>query len=408
VQRTGHRAEFVELAVLFFIQWMASAAWMVPLTLVLNTHHLACIQPYAFATTAAAAFVAPLFFGAVADRHAAPTRVLRWLALASGGIMTLVCAAIQHSWNPWLVLALIQGYALCASPIMSISTAIVMAAMHNPRREFGPIRAMGTIGWMAGCWLVGALNADASTRSGFSSAALWLGLGLFTFLLPDVEPPESNEHLSWRERLGLDALTLLRKPGHRVMFLTTTLISIPVAAFYPFTPPQLHDLGFSRPSAWMSLAQTTEIATMFSLGFLLARWRLKWIVATGLVCAVLRFAFSAMNARGWLLAGIILHGANYTLVFATAQLYINERVNPAWRVRAQALLSLMNGGVGNLIGYLGTAWWFAVCTEKNGVTHWPVFWGCLSAAAGAVLLYYLTAGREKEGRQTGNGPLPDK
>jgi len=53
-----------------------------------------------------------------------------------------------------------ESIQLIASPIMSISTAIVMAAMHNPRREFGPIRAMATFGWMCGCWLVSGLGGD--------------------------------------------------------------------------------------------------------------------------------------------------------------------------------------------------------------------------------------------------------
>jgi len=390
VQRANHRVEFLELGALFVIQWMASAVWLVPLTLVLQTHRLAVIQPYAFATSALAAFVSPLFFGAMADRHVAPVRVLRWLALASAATMTLVGAAIQSGWNPWLVLVLVQLYALCASPVTSISTAVALSAVRNPRHEFGPIRAMGTLGWMAGCWLVGILNADGSTRAVFSSAVLWLGLAAFTFLLRSVEPPASLGHLTWHERLGLDALALLKKTDHRVMFLTTTLLSIPLAAFYPFTPPHLRELGFDRPSAWMSLGQTTEILAMFSLGALLLRWRLKWIVTAGLGLGVLRFVFCAMNAKAWLLAGVALHGASYTLVFATAQIYVNERVEPTWRVRAQALLALLNSGVGNLLGYLSTGWWFAACTQDH-VTRWPVFWGWLAAAVAAVLVYFLAA-----------------
>ena len=366
------------------------SSWMVPLTLVLKTHGLEKIQPFAFATSATAAFVTPLFFGAVADRHVGPTRVLRWLALATAAAMALTSFAIQSGWNAWLVLALIQLYALCASPIVSISTAIAMSAMRDPRREFGPIRGMGTIGWMAGCWLVSALNADASTRAGFAAAAIWLGLSAFTFLLPSVKPPESAERLTWRERLGFDALTLLKKPDHRVVFLMTTLLCIPLAAFYPFAPLHLSELGFARPSAWMSLAQTTEIAAMFTLGALLMRWRLKWIVTLGLIFAVLRFAFSALNGKIWLLAGIVLHGCNYGFVYITAQIYVNERVAAAWRTRAQALLTLLNSGVGNLAGYLLTGWWFSRCT-KNEMTRWPVFWTGIAAASGAVLIYFLAA-----------------
>ena len=390
VQRASQRVEFFELAALFFIQWMAVAAWMVPLTLVLNAHGYQVIQPFAFATQALGAVVSPLFFGAMADRHMAPTRVLRRLSLLSAISLGLASGAVQWGWNPWLVLALIQVYSLCMSPLVSISTAIAMSTMRDASREFGPVRAMGTIGWMAGCWLVSLLGADTSTLTGFAGAVLWLALAGFTYFLPQVEPLKSDTRLTWHERLGLDALTLLKNSDHRVVFLSACLLNIPLAAFYPYTPPHLNDLGLRHPTGWMSLAQTTEIAAMFTLGALLARWRLKWILLAGLVLALLRYAFFAMDSKSWILAGIMLHGGVYTLFFTTAQIYVNDRVDVAWRTRAQALLTLMTGGVGYFIGYLGCGWWFNSCA-KNGATHWPQFWGVLTIAVAMVMGYFLFA-----------------
>jgi MFS family permease len=97
-----------------------------------------------------------------------------------------------------------------------------------------------------------------------------------------------------------------------------------------------------------------------------------------------------MNDEKFLLLGIALHGASFVLVFITAQIYLDQQIDPAWRARAQALLTLMNGGFGNLIGYLGTGWWFAACTKSNG-THWPWFWGGLTLVIVAVLGYFLAA-----------------
>src|SRR5208337_2488092 len=96
-------------------------------------------------------------------------------------------------------------------------------------------------------------------------------------------------------------------------------------------------------------AQCSEFVAMFSLAWLLHHWRLKWIFACGLAIGVLRFAASAVNTKSSL-----LHGASFVLVFITAQIYLNQRIDSAWRTRAQALLTLMNNGVGNLIGYLGS------------------------------------------------------
>ena len=248
-----------------------------------------------------------------------------------------------------------------------------------PDKKFGPIRAMATLGWMAGCWIVSLLNADTSTLACFGAASIWLIVSGFTFFLPQVETPKSAAQLTWSERFGLDALTLLKKRDHRVVFIMLVLFSIPTAAFYPYSPLQLRELGLQRTSAWMSLGQVTEIFAMFSLGALLLKWRLKWIFAFGLSVGVTRFALSAINTQSWLLLSVFLHGVSYTLVFITAQIYLDQRVDTAWRARAQALMSLMNGGIGNLLGYLGTGWWFNVCTRESG-TKWPLFWGGLCAS----------------------------
>jgi hypothetical protein len=63
-----------ELAGLFFLQSLAAGTWLVTLGSVLEVHGLAGVRPYAYATTAVAAFVSPLLFGAMADRHTSPVR----------------------------------------------------------------------------------------------------------------------------------------------------------------------------------------------------------------------------------------------------------------------------------------------------------------------------------------------
>ena len=229
--------------------------------------------------------------------------------------------------------------------------------------------------------------------AGYSGAAMWLGVAAFTWFLPDPGPPKSSGKATPWQRLGLDALTLLKDPDHRVVFITVALFAIPLSGFYPYTPPHMRELGMQRTSAWMTLGQLTEVMAMLMLGGLLLKWRLKWIFACGLGFGVLRFALSAVHGQAWLLAGVVMHGCSYTLVFITAQIYLDQRVDPSWRARAQALMTLLNSGVGNLIGYLGVGWWFAGCTTSATGTQWPLFWSGLAAISGLVLGYFLIAYR---------------
>jgi len=398
------KAEYAELNILFFIQAAAMAMWFVPLGPILDAHGFSHIKPFAFASSAIASFISPLMFGAMADRHVPPARVLRWLATITAVNMTVVSSAIHFHLNQWLMLALVQFFYFSYAPMFSISSALVFARLRDAKKEFAPIRGMATFGWMAGCLIISLINADTSSLAGYAGAAMWLAVAGFTFFLPQLAVPQSVENLSWHERLGLDALTLLKNRDHRVVFITTTLFSIPLAAFYPFAPTHLHTLGFTHTSAWMSLAQVSEIVAMFSLGWLLHNWRLKWIFACGLAIGVLRFAFSAVNNEWSLLFGIGLHGASFTFIFVTAAIYLDQRIDPGWRTRAQALLSLMNGGIGNLIGYLGTGWWFAACAKSE--MRWTFFWGGLAAIAFTVLIYFLAAYRGQERTGVSEGRVP--
>jgi nucleoside transporter len=413
--RTLRKAEYAELMILFFIQSVGMGVWFVPLGPILDAHGLQIIKPFAFAATALAAFISPLMFGAMADRQVPPAKVLRWLATATGLLTAVIATGISRGWNAWLILFWIQLFSLTYAPMFSISTALAFARLADAKKEFGPIRSLATVGWMSGALLIGCLSLDRSAITVYLDAAVWLLVAAFTYLLPALKIPPTATHISWHERLGLDALTLLKDRDIRVIFITTTLFNIPIGAFYPYAPTHLRDLGFTHTSAWMSLAQVSEVIAMFSLAWLLHHWRLKWIFVAGLGFGVLRFAFSGLNTHYTLLLGVMLHGASFVLVFITAQIYLNQRIDPAWRTRAQALLTLMNSGVGNLAGYLGSGWWFATCTAASA-TSWPEFWGGLTAIVGAVLAYFLWAFRDPVGmgartaaqRQPAAASLPAK
>src|SRR5476651_1115100 len=129
--RTLRKAEYAELMILFFIQAAAMAIWFVPLGPILDAHGMNAIKPFAFAANAVAAFISPLMFGAMADRHVAPAKVLRWLACATAVTTTAIAAAVKGGCNVWLVLALIQIFWLSYAPMFSISTALVLARLEN-------------------------------------------------------------------------------------------------------------------------------------------------------------------------------------------------------------------------------------------------------------------------------------
>jgi MFS family permease len=378
------------LATLFFVNAAALGMWTVNFGNVLRTHGLEHIIGYAYACAAVAAFISPLAMGALADQAVSPLRLIRILSVLTATFLTLMFTAIERQWGAGWVLALTQIQAICAAPIFSLSTTVVMAELKDAGREFGPLRAVATFGWMAAGWMVSfILHADLSTTCGYAAAVTWLLTALVSYTLPEIPPIRRDGR---RDVFGLAALQLFKHRNHRVVFLTAALYNIPMAAFYPFTPIHLTHLGVEHATAAMSIGQVSEMISMFGLAGLIARLRLKRVFLVGIAFGVLRFALCAVNTRAWLIAGVALHGFAFALYFITAQIYLEQRVDHALRARAQALLNVMLAGFGNLIGYLGNGWWRNTCTTDTG-TNWTTFWTGVSAAAAVVWVWFALSYR---------------
>jgi len=386
-------AERIELMGLLFLHGMALAAWFVPMGTVLQASGLGEWTPYAFGASAIAALMSPLFFGAMADRSFPPVQVLRWVSIGAGCFSWLVAYGLGQGWSGWVILALVQMQSLLSVPTNSLTNSIVFSRLVHSHRQFGSIRAMGTAGWMAGCWLVSGMHLDASARTFQLSACLWMVVSCYTLLIPQGVVEGAVRGMTLRQRFGLDALSLLRDRNHRAIFLTMALVAVPFAAFYPYTPAHMKSLGMERTSAWMSLGQVIEVAVMFAVGGLMVQWKLKPVIMVGLMCGLARYLLYAMDASNPLLAGVMLHGLAYTFVYISTQIYLAQRVDAAWRTRAQALLSLMVGGVGNLIGYLVTGSWLYWCRGQAGEVDWRSFWLGLAVLVTVVIVYFAVGYR---------------
>lgn len=388
--------ERAELMALLFLHGMALSAWFVPMGSVLQAAGMKELVPFAFAASAIAALLSPLFFGAMADRSVPPLRVLRWISVGGAILALAVAWAIESRANHAVVWLGIQLQSLLSVPTNSLTGSIVFSKIARSHHRFGAIRAMGTAGWMTGCWLVSWLHLDALPSVFQMSAVLWIILAGFTWLIPQGEViATASQRLTLRERFGLDALSLLKIHDHRVIFATAALVAIPFAAFYPYTPAHMTDLGLKRTSAWMSLGQATEVFVMIAIGGILSRFSLKSIILAGLVFGVARYILYAMDSSPALLSGVALHGMAYTFTYISTQIYLAKKIDAAWRTRAQALLSMLTGGIGNLVGYLLTGLWKRAC-EVDGHVDWTTYWIGLNVLVLVVTMYFAYGYRSRE------------
>jgi MFS family permease len=203
-----------------------------------------------------------------------------------------------------------------------------------------------------------------------------------------MPPPALQEKRSWKAVMGFEAWSLLKDPDHRVVFIGAGFLNAPLVAYMQHTHPHLEELAVRNSTAFMSLGQVMEVVGLFGLAWLVTQFRMKWLFLVGIAIAVLRFALFSQNTVWGMGLGIFLHGICFTLFYMTAQIYLDERISPTMRSRAQALLTLMMSGVGNMAGALGCAWWLSQCVSAAGKTDWPRYWGGLCVVSVLILAWF--------------------
>jgi Nucleoside H+ symporter len=382
------RASKLQICLLMFLQGFALGAYVVPLPFVLKAYGLGAWISFPYIISALAAFVSPLIFGSLADRKFAPEKLLALVIFGSAVLMLGIAATLHFGWGTRAYLVATTCYALWAAPGFGLLTGIGLKNVDHPEREFAPLRVWATVGFMAAPALLAIVGWDRSAISQLVGAAFFLVESVVLLRLPSVRPSALVAPKRWRDYFGWDALQLLRERDHCMIFVTTALFSMPLAAFYPYVGKHLDTLQATFPGARMALAQTIEVLGMFGLAVLMTRFRLKWLIVAALVCGALRYACFIPSHLGLLMLGISMHGLVFILFTMTTQIYLEQRVPHALRNQSQALLAFMSNGIGNLCGYVGGNLLYLHC-QSDGVENWAKFWFIQTAVIIPVTLFFL-------------------
>jgi MFS family permease len=392
---------FTLLWLVFFLQGMTPGFWVPGLTNILTARGLGDWVPAIFLVPTACVLISPLIGGALADQRVPADRLFAWSSILGSVVLVAAFGSLDAGWHPAWFVSLLGLYSLLAGPSWGLLTMVSLTHLSDGERGFPQVRAGATLGWMAaGLMTSYLLHMDASPASGYASAVARVLSGLLAFLLPHTPP--LGGAVSLRSRLGLDALSLMKQRDTGVLFLVTTLFSIPLTAFYMYGPELLIVMGDTHPMATMSVAQVLEVVSMFLVGAVMVRYRIKTVLLWALGISVLRYGMSAYAGAsgqiGWHIAGLALHGVSYAFYFVTAQIYLDRRVDPGLKGQAQGLLAVASAGVGPLVGALVCGWLRARCVTPDG-HGWALLWAVLAAMIAACFVifavFYRGLGRNK-------------
>lgn len=351
----------VRLSVMMFLQYAILGAWAPVFGPYLKTLSLTNTQTaWIWSTAAIGSIVAPLIWGQIADRWLAAERCIS-LCAAVAGVTLWLAAKTTESWSLfWLFLV----FWLFQMPIMSVGAALTFRHLDRPERQFGPIRLWGTVGWMAAGWVFAIWltqwetpldRLDDSLRAGALFA--W-SLAFYAFTLPATPPMPTREHPdhhgSWRRALDapLRAVQLFRHPAFAVYCVCLFLLYVS----WPFNMQMttllikgLIDDSAALP-AIMSVAQTTEVATLATLPFILERFGQKQTMMLGITSWF--FALVALAIGGpaaLVIPSLMLHGLYICCFLIAGQVFVNRIAQHDFRASAQGILVLTNG-LGQFVG----------------------------------------------------------
>jgi nucleoside transporter len=383
------------LGIMMFLEYFIWGSWYVTLGTWLGSslHFTGQQVGLAAGTTAVGAMIAPFFVGLIADKLFATQRVLAALHLFGGAL--LFAASQQAAFSRIYMILLL--YCLCFMPTLALTNSLAFRQMRDPKEEFGPIRVLGTAGWIVGGLLVGSLRLESTARPLQLAATLSILMAIYCLTLPDTPPLAREGRFTLASVFPREAVALLRERSMAVFAIASFLICIPLQFYYAFTNLFLNEAGVQNAAGKMTGGQMSELFCMLLIPWFFRRLGVKYMLVAGMSAWVLRYVLFAYGGVGdrmgmfWL--GILLHGICYDFFFVTGQIYIDRKSSLALRAAAQGLITFITYGAGMFVGsWLSGAvveHYTAVATGGEAMHSWRSIWLFAAGASAIVLVLFL-------------------
>ncbi|MGE5306243.1 MAG: MFS transporter [Alphaproteobacteria bacterium] len=335
------------------------------------------------------------FWGRVADRTGARSRILAWLALMS----SLGYLAVGMANGFLAILLATAALALFSTAILPITTSVSLAVLREAGlHAFGYVRAWGTVGYFIVVvvfpWIVERYQtAHAWSSAGGASAspglhvmfpvtaALVFSSAAVGFFLPRTGAVALHASRGdWRELLrNFPFLRLLL-----FALVANLLLYGPMWLFPIFVRARGGDVATIR-GMWIVML-VVEIPLVLATGSGLKRIGSRGLLATGVLAGGLRWVLCAgIPDVYWLYPVQALHGFTVVGLILGSALYLDEVAPEKLRSTAQAILSMVSSGIAGILSNTGAGW----LIQHAGIDwlYWASGIGCiaLGAVVGSVL-----------------------
>ncbi len=325
-------------------------------------------------TLAAALF--PMAWGHLADRYRMRKPIFVGCSFAAALAWSLFLATTDFP----AMLGIMAIYGFFYAPVISFLEAFTMDYLGNRRREYGRLRAWGSISFIAVVTLAGRAIDATSLR--IVPALILAGSLLRAVLSAQMPPGETTG-----PRQDTASLRLLWRPQVAGFLGAAFLMLVSHGAYYAFFSIHLDALGYGRTTigiCW-AVAVGAEIVVMLFSRRLFARFSLQTVLVFSFSAAAVRwFALAATESLAVILVCQLLHAFTYGAFHMASVLRIDELMPAEAKTLGQAANNAVTYGLGMMVGFFGSGLLYA---PLGSFSLFAVSGAAALAGAGVLMLF---------------------
>ena len=310
-----------------------------------------------------ARIIAPHLWSWLAERSAAPVRVVRFTGLAGTTVFLAVFAGTSFA----LLFATLLAMTFFWSAALPLMEATTLAHLGSDTARYGPVRVWGSIGFLIAVIAVG----HVLDRVTLDAVPVLVFATMFGMLVCSWLVPEAKTRLHGDEA---PIARVLLRPEVVGLIVAGAFMSAAHGPYYTFFSIHLVAEGYSKGAigALWALGVGCEIAIFAWMPRLYRAFTLRQILIVSFALAAVRFL-----AIGWLAGSLVallvaqvLHAATFGAFHAASIGYVHKLFPGRLQARGQAIYGSIAFGLGGALGGLssGYAWdgWGAGVTFTFG------------------------------------------
>ena len=377
---------YIPLSLMMFFEYAVWGAWAPVLAArLLGPLKMTGKQTgWIYSTIPLACIVAPLIAGPLADRYIDA----RWILILSHVIGAVFLFVAAQTVTFGRLFTVMMVYALFFSATMPLVNSVMFSHLTDADSQSPGIFIWAPIAWALVGWLLAGWRQTRKTESDgkdclIFASVLSLAMAACCCLLPETPPPSKGGFPM------LEAVSMLKEPNTLIFFIISFFVAGMMQFYFLGTAQFMQELGISSryvPAA-MALAQIAQaIATWFALGYLLGIGFQLTLSVGALSWLIMYVVYVAMRPRWLIVASQTLHGLAYVFFIITGQIFAKEVGPENSPGSAQALIFMVQMGLGLLLG-TQVAGFIMDRYTVDGKFQWQKIW----LVPGAVMLAGLLA-----------------